>query len=97
MMKIQVCEADGQFILQIEGRLAGAYVPELEECWQKARAVRPARQISLDLQNVTCVDYAGRYLLQLMHCKGVPFLRANLAIQDLVGPTELPNANDHTL
>lgn len=92
MMKIQIGDADGKIILQIEGRLAGAYVPELEECWQKARAIRPVRQIALDLQNVTCVDYAGRYLLQWMHSQGVPFLRASLATKDLIGPMEQPDA-----
>ena len=41
MMKIQMKELDGQLILQVEGRLAGAFVPELEDCWQGARANQP--------------------------------------------------------
>ena len=84
MMKIQVKEFDDQLILQIEGRLAGAFVPELENCWQAARASQPGRRISVDLKGVTCVDRAGRYLLQLMHSNGVGFLRAGLAIQDIL-------------
>ena len=84
MMKIQVKELDEQLTLQVEGRLAGAFVPELENCWQAARANQPDRKISVDLRNVTCVDRAGRYLLQLMHSNGVVFLRAGLAIQDIL-------------
>ena len=84
MMKIQVKQLDGQLIIQVEGRLAGAFVPELEDCWQAARADRANREISLDLKSVTCVDRSGRYLLQLMHANGVQFLRAGLAIQDIL-------------
>ena len=84
MMKIQSREAGGELILQVEGRLAGAFVPELEHCWQTARAERPGRPISLDLRSVTCVDRAGRLLLQSMHAGGVAFVRAGLAIQDIL-------------
>jgi len=77
-------ELDDQLVFQVEGRLAGAFVPELENCWQAARATQPDRKIAVDLKNVTCVDRAGRYLLQLMHGNGVAFLRAGLAVQDIL-------------
>jgi len=84
MMKIQMQELDGQFILQVEGRLAGAFVPELESFWQAACARQPNRRISVDLKSVTCVDRAGRLLLQSMHHHGTGFLGAGLAIQDIL-------------
>src|SRR5260370_33683975 len=84
MMKIQMRDLDDQLILQVEGRLAGAFVPELETCWRAARANQPNRKISVDLKSVTCGDRAGRYLLQLMHSNGVGFLKAGLAIQDIL-------------
>jgi anti-anti-sigma regulatory factor len=84
MMKIQMKELDDQLILQVEGRLAGAFVPELENCWQVARANQPNRKILVDLKSVTCVDRAGRHLLQSMHGNGVGFLRAGLALQDIL-------------
>jgi anti-anti-sigma regulatory factor len=84
MMKIQTKELDGQLTLHVEGRLAGAFVPELENCWQAARASQPYQKISVDLKSVTCIDRAGRSLLQLMHRNGVAFLRAGLAIQDIL-------------
>jgi anti-anti-sigma regulatory factor len=84
MMKIEVQEAGERLILQVEGRLAGACVPELENCWQVARSGHPNRKISVDLKNVTCVDRAGRRLLQSMYRNGVPFLRAGLAVQDIL-------------
>jgi anti-anti-sigma regulatory factor len=84
MMKIQMKEVDGVLIFHVEGRLAGAFVPELESCWQAARADQPGRRISVDLKGVTCIDRSGRYLLQLMHGSGVGFLRAGLAVQDVL-------------
>jgi len=82
MMKIQVNEFDDRVVLAVEGRLSGAFVPELENSWKAARAAQPDRKILVDLKQVTCIDRAGRYLLQLMHGDGVVFLRAGLAVQD---------------
>ena len=84
MMKIQVNEREDRLILEVEGRLAGVFVPELEQCWRSALAIRPGRTVLLDLKHVTCVDRAGRSLLQSMHCGGVLFLRAGIAIQDIL-------------
>jgi anti-anti-sigma regulatory factor len=84
MMKIQMRELDDQLVLQIEGRLAGAFVPVLENCWEAARISHPGRKIAVDLKSVTCIDRSGRYLLQLMHNRGVGFLGAGLAVQDIL-------------
>jgi anti-anti-sigma regulatory factor len=84
MMKVEIRELEDQVVLQVEGRLAGAFVPELENCWQLARANQPGRKVAVDLRGVTCVDRAGRYLLLLMHSQGAGFFRAGLAIQDIL-------------
>jgi len=94
MMKIHVNDASQDVILEVEGRLAGAFVPVLEHCWRTARANQPGRTIAVDLKNVTCVDRSGRYLLLLMQTAGVPFLRAGLAIQDILEQVkEQPECN----
>jgi anti-anti-sigma regulatory factor len=84
MMKVEKQEDNGQLILQVEGRLIGAYVAELETCWRSEREKDPGRAIAVDLKSVTCVDRAGRYLLLLMHTSGVRFVRAGMAVQDIV-------------
>ena len=83
MIKIQTQESNGRLILHVEGRLAGAFVPELENCWNLARAAGH-RRITVDLKDVTCVDRSGRYLLQLMHGSGVDFIRAGMAVEDIL-------------
>jgi hypothetical protein len=84
MMKIQTRESDGQIVFEIEGRLAGAFVPELDGCWQAALREHPDRKVSVDVKSVTCIDRAGRLLLEKMYGSGVRFLRAGLAIQDIL-------------
>ena len=84
MMKIQMKELEDNLVLQVEGRLAGAFVHALEHSWREARASQPNRRISVDLKSVTCIDRTGRNLLQAMHSDGVGFLRAGLAIQDIL-------------
>jgi anti-anti-sigma regulatory factor len=84
MMKVEVQESGDQLIFQVQGRLAGAFAAELESCWRRAQSAHPGRRISVDLKNVTCIDRAGKYLLQSMHRSGVPFLRAGLAVQDIL-------------
>jgi anti-anti-sigma regulatory factor len=84
MMKVEVKMLDGRVVLQVDGRLAGPFVPELERCWHAAQAAQPKRGVALDLRNVTCVDRAGRRLLESMHSSGVGFLRAGLAIDDIL-------------
>ena len=84
MMKIEIQDSGESVVLKVEGRLAGDCAAELENCWNVARAAHPKGAISVDLKNVTCVDRAGRRLLHSMHRSGVPFLRAGLAIQDIL-------------
>jgi len=84
MMRVQKRESDGQLILEVEGRLVGAFVPELETSWRSEREKDPGRAIAVDLKGVTCVDRSGRYLLLLMHSSGVRLVRAGMAVQDIV-------------
>lgn len=84
MVKIQVAEFEDRMVLEMEGRLAGAFVPEVRSAWAKAAAARPGCRVQVDLKNVTCVDREGRILLRSMHEQGVEFRRAGMATQDIL-------------
>jgi anti-anti-sigma regulatory factor len=84
MLKITLHDATGQPCLELEGRLAGAWVCELEHCWHTAQAGHPNRTLSVDLTGVTFIDHAGRYLLQLMHRGGVRLVGSGLMVQDIL-------------
>ena len=84
MLKITIHDAKGPLRLQLEGRLAGAWVYELEHCWHTAKASHPNRTLAVDLTGVTFLDQAGRYLLQLLHRDGVRLVGSGLLWQDIL-------------
>jgi hypothetical protein len=84
MLKITVHDAADQQCFELAGRLAGAWVGELEHCWYAARTNHPHRQLTVDLTSVTFIDHAGRYLVQLMHRDGVRFVASGLMWQDIL-------------
>jgi anti-anti-sigma regulatory factor len=58
-----------RIIFELEGRLAGAWVQELEDCWRKvANSDRPVRVM---VCAVTFIDDKGKGLLAEMHQHGV--------------------------
>ena len=84
MLKITLHDAVEPLRLELQGRLAEAWVCELEHCWHTAQASHPNRTLAVDLTGVTCIDHAGRYLLQWMHRDGVRLVGSGLLLQDLV-------------
>jgi anti-anti-sigma regulatory factor len=84
MMKVQVRESDGEVVLQVCGRVAGCWVPELEQCWWSARASHPRAKLEVDLRGVSFIDSAGEHLLEIMHREGASFSAVGLLIQEIV-------------
>ena len=84
MLKITLHDTAGPLRLELEGRLAGAWVCELEHCWRTTKASHSNRKCSVDLTGVTSIDQAGRYLLQLMHRDGVSLVASELMMQDIL-------------
>jgi len=84
MLKITVHDTASHLRIALEGRLAGAWVRELEQCWLTAKASHPHRPLTVDLTSVTFIDQAGRYLLQLMHRDSVSFVTSSLMWQDII-------------
>jgi anti-anti-sigma regulatory factor len=74
MFKVSVREErEGQQVanvsLEVEGCLAGAWVSELEKCWQIERA-RFGKHMYVRLTGVTFIDEAGKQLLAEMFQEG---------------------------
>jgi anti-anti-sigma regulatory factor len=79
MLKITLHDSAGEFRLNLEGRLAGPWVRELELCWRTASSTTEGRRTVVDLADVDFVDPAGEELLANLHTAGV----------ELVGDTPL--------
>ena len=65
MLKISVKdkESQKQLLLEVEGRLAGPWVEELERSWQAERQRTSPEGILVRLAHVTFIDEAGKELL----------------------------------
>jgi hypothetical protein len=68
MLKIDTQDDGTTIIFDLEGKLAGPWVDELEHCWQ--RAVVDDRRVRVVLKMVTYIDGGGRRLLADMHRRG---------------------------
>jgi anti-anti-sigma regulatory factor len=65
MLKISV-RHDGPnngLLVEVEGRLGGAWVSELERSWELERGKTHSEPITVRLSNVTFIDEAGKQLL----------------------------------
>jgi hypothetical protein len=64
MLKITTTTDAYWTTLELEGKLAGAWVQELERCW---REILPGRSVRISLKAVTFVDDDGKRLLARLH------------------------------
>jgi len=69
MLKITKHPDTGSVSLRLEGRLAGPWVKELENCWLQMQA-NPQGRAVVDLTGVTFVDVEGKALLTRMWQQG---------------------------
>ena len=84
MLRITVHEILEFLTFQLEGKLAGAWVREVEECWQRTLAGRCGMAVRFDLAGVTFIDGAGKDLLAAMHRQGAEFVAADCLTKAIV-------------
>ena len=68
MLKITSRVTPGVAVLELEGRLAGLWVRELELCWRSALTQHPS--VRVDLSAVMFIDAEGKELLDRMYRQG---------------------------
>jgi anti-anti-sigma regulatory factor len=70
MLKITTLIESGLLLFSLEGKLAGPWVKELEQCWTDAVNAQPGRSMRVDLSSVTFIDEEGKELLKKMYSEG---------------------------
>ena len=83
MLRITVHDNPECLTFQLEGRLAGPWVPELEECWRRTLA-GGRRAVRFDLAGVTFIDAAGKAFLAAMHRQGADFIAVDCQTRAVV-------------
>jgi hypothetical protein len=71
MLKVTTTTDGVKTTLQLEGRLAGPWVGELERCW---REIAADQAVTVSLQAVTFIDDNGKVLLTAMYRSGAELL-----------------------
>jgi anti-anti-sigma regulatory factor len=84
MLRITVHHTPESLTFQLEGKLAGPWVRELADCWQRTRAGRSPAEIRIDLTAVTFVDAAGKELLAKLHGQRARLLATGCLMKSLV-------------
>ncbi len=74
MLRVTVRDNDESWTFQLEGRLAGAWVREVEECRRRTLAGRRRPTVRFDLAGVTFIDADGKAYLAAMHRRGAGLL-----------------------
>jgi anti-anti-sigma regulatory factor len=83
MLRITVDNAGEDLRLTLEGKLAGSWVREFRECWQKA-APGGERRIVVDLREVDFVDSDGQIALADLRRAGARFVVSTPVMQAVV-------------
>jgi ABC-type transporter Mla MlaB component len=88
MLKITLHDSAGELRFRLEGRLSGAWVGELRQCWQTAQSTIRSRRTTVDLKEVDYVDADGQSLLTDMYQHGVVLKADTPLIRELVQEIE---------
>ena len=84
MLRITVHDNPQALTFQLEGRLAGPWLRELEECWQRTVSQQRKPVLRVDLTGVTFIDDAGKSCLAAMYRQGAELVAADCLTKDIV-------------
>jgi hypothetical protein len=85
MLRITIHDNPESLTVQLEGRLAGPWVRELEVCWQGTRSSSQRTPVlRFDLTGVTDLDATGKQFLAAMHAEGAQFLACGCLMRAVV-------------
>jgi anti-anti-sigma regulatory factor len=84
MLRITVHDNEETLCFRLEGRLAGAWVKEVEQCWQSTLARQRKPPPRVDLTGVTFIDASGKNCLAAMHRQGAKLIAADCLTKEIV-------------
>jgi hypothetical protein len=70
MLKITMQSEAGVLFFQLEGKLAGPWVKELERCWRSTADTQQGYPVRVDLSAVTFIDGDGEAPLGQIYKEG---------------------------
>jgi anti-anti-sigma regulatory factor len=94
MFRITLHDEPGSLTFQFEGKLAGPWVQEAEECWRRALASQRSSDLRFDLTGVTMIDSAGKAFLAAARSQGAELVASGCVMKAIVAElTRKPQTN----
>jgi anti-anti-sigma regulatory factor len=90
MLRITIHNEPARRTFQLEGKLAGPWVDELERCWQSTLATPGTHAVRFDLTGVTFIDAAGKEFLAEGYADGAELIVAGCQMRAIAA--EIANA-----
>ena len=84
MLRITIHDDPGSRTFRVEGRLAGPWVREVDECWRRTLASQRERVFRFDLTGVTLIDAPGKAFLAAAHAQGVELVASGCLMRAIV-------------
>ena len=84
MLRITVHKNLESLTFQLEGKLAGLWVRELEECRKSTLASQRKPVLRFDLTGVTSIDAAGKSYLAAVHAQGAELIATGCLMRTVV-------------
>ena len=66
MLRVTIHETDDGPKMELEGRISGPWVDELDRAWHSLAPLEGAERLCIDIRNVAFADSRGRELLRRM-------------------------------
>jgi ABC-type transporter Mla MlaB component len=100
MLRITVQDMPRAITFQLEGRLTGPWLAELEKCWQDSLSVEGRLTVRVDLTGVTYIDAEGKACLTAMYRGGAELIAKDCLIKAIVAeitqtPVQSPHAREY--
>jgi len=84
MLKINMKIEAGVMTFDLEGKLAGPWVKELELSWRSAASTQRIYPVRVDLSSVTFIDAEGKDLLGWMYREGAKLVATGCLNKSIV-------------
>jgi hypothetical protein len=90
MLRITIHDKPGALTFQLEGKLAGPWVEEAKDCWQRTLATLPTEEngrrpvVRFDLTGVIMIDVQGRDFLAAAHAQGAEMIASGCMMRAIV-------------
>ncbi len=96
MLKITLHDSPQAIRFQLEGKLVGPWVREMEQCWRTAESIRKQKALIIDLAEVTFIDSDGKELLETLAQAGAQFLATAPMTKAICGECANARASEPT-